>query len=200
MLHKAAKKNNIQAAKLLLCAGASPSEYCWDDSIDHKLHNALAVTLASYMGHIDVLHLLVDHRVRVSETSHDAVNCLHHAAEQGHVRIVEALLEYSADVNAMSSSYGSPLYATAGCGHLSDHPASSRPWCGCNATCCNLRRSTALHCAAEAGHVECVRTLLEAGAITSHELARDSQGCAYFIKAPNLQRIAAGYHYLDVNG
>ena len=86
--------------------------------------------------------------------------CIHYASYMGHTRILQELLELSADCNAITADHWTPLQISCYQGHLEcvkiiiSHPAV-------NINKMTSERGTGLHLAASCGHTEIVRVLLE---------------------------------------
>ena len=86
--------------------------------------------------------------------------CIHYASYSGHSRILQELMELSADCNAITADHWTPLQISCYQGHLEcvkiiiSHPQV-------NINKMTSERGTGLHLAASCGHTEIVRVLLE---------------------------------------
>ncbi|KAL3458302.1 ankyrin repeat-containing domain protein [Aspergillus heterothallicus] len=194
LLHASAQRNYPKTAKLLLAAGASPS--LKSEAVTD--HSATPLVIASENGHLSILHLLLDHGAQADEWNYSGVTCLHHACEKGHTHIAEALIDHGADVNSANFDLGTPLTVAAIAGHAEIVSLLITSGARLNALRKLTSGMTALHFAALNGRPECVRLLLEAGAIATFEPAPDNPG--WFIHPPNLHEIAAGPHYVVAQG
>ncbi|KAJ7066065.1 ankyrin repeat-containing domain protein [Mycena amicta] len=109
-LHVAAEKGNLEAVRLLLEAGAKPSEN-WDQDSVQPLH--LAVQRLDF----DMMSLLLDYNAEVdTQWGCDGLlgcdglseSALHFASSKGDMRIVDLLLEKGADLER-SGHWGTAL-------------------------------------------------------------------------------------------
>jgi hypothetical protein len=70
-------------------------------------------------GHLDVVHLLLQHNADVND-ARGPMNwtALHEASRYGHPKVVKLLLEHGAEVNAVSKAHNTPLSRASYHGHL----------------------------------------------------------------------------------
>ncbi|PAA94850.1 hypothetical protein BOX15_Mlig019356g1 [Macrostomum lignano] len=109
------EKDDPECARLLLAKGASP--LCTDGQ------GRTAVYLATHWYNRQVLQALLDHpavrEARIIDESDAANNSpLHVACKNGHVDIVELLLENGADAEAKNEDEETPMHLAAQAGHL----------------------------------------------------------------------------------
>jgi len=107
-LYIAACTNNVEAAKILIKAGADPN-------IKHCSRTTLFP--AAEKGNLAMVEYLLSlkdgkGRLKVKIDAQDKVKCtsLYYATRYGHLSVVEALINAGADVS-MKSVYGTPLDA-----------------------------------------------------------------------------------------
>jgi hypothetical protein len=74
---------------------------------------------ASRKGHLDVVHLLLQHNADVND-ARGPMNwtALHEASDYGDPKVVNLLLEHGAEVNVISSAHNTPLWCASFWGHL----------------------------------------------------------------------------------
>jgi len=74
---------------------------------------------ASSGGHLDVVHLLLQHNANVND-ARGPMNwtALHGASCYGHPKVVKLLLEHGAEVNAISEAHNTPLWVASDRGRL----------------------------------------------------------------------------------
>nr|XP_053654674.1 serine/threonine-protein phosphatase 6 regulatory ankyrin repeat subunit B-like [Cherax quadricarinatus] len=167
-LHKAAEAGHDDCVKMLLDAGADPNSQNDNHGGWRPLH------YAARLNHAGVLQVLLnDSRCDASakenhKTSHSAPgvegrSALHIAADFGHIDCVKILLA-ATDPNCQDDDGWTPLHCAARRNHsgvlqvlLNDSRCDpSLP--------SKVKGVTVLHIAAEAGHDDCVKMLLDAGA------------------------------------
>ncbi|KAJ7318040.1 hypothetical protein DFH08DRAFT_942666, partial [Mycena albidolilacea] len=144
----AAAANLVDSAKSLLEGAALPQ---------HSGNQAILV--ASYYGHTEIVHILLDKGTDVNAARGIYGSCLQAATLGGHTEIVCILLDKGADVNAAGGEYGSSLQAAAKGGHteivciLLDK--------GADVNAVGGFYGSSLHAAAQGGHTEIVCILLD---------------------------------------
>ena len=76
--------------------------------------------VASYAGHIEVVHLLLQHNsdVHAKLTEYYNWTSLHIASAGGHAKVAKLLLEHGAYIDALSTSNSTPLKFASQNGHL----------------------------------------------------------------------------------
>ena len=133
-----------------------------------------ALMFAAYYNKQNVISLLLRHngeKTHIDAKNIDGSTALMHAASQGHVAVVEALLAADADVECRSDTGHRPLMLGAKNGHVTVVEVLLRHNAALEAT--NNHQSTALLLAVLGEHIEMVKMLLENGA---NKDARDSEG------------------------
>jgi ankyrin repeat protein len=74
--------------------------------------------VASQEGHVDAVHVLLDHGAHVDPQEFEEWMPLHFTSQNGHLKVVQLLLEHGASLNARSKVYGSPVWLASEWGHL----------------------------------------------------------------------------------
>ena len=152
-LHKAAYYGHSEIVKLLLEASADK------DAADFL--GTTALHKAAYYGHSEIVKLLLEAGVNTDAANFCGETALHEAAKKGDSQIVQLLLEAGADAHIVNDAYR----------YLREDGDYDVSFEDENDHCHDGR--TALHFAAEKGHLEVVKLLLEAGA---HKDAADRSG------------------------
>ena len=80
-------------------------------------HYGSALRAASYLGHKEILKLLIEKGADVNAQGGRFNNALQEASSQGHGEVVNLLVEEGADVNAQGGFYGNALQAASTEGH-----------------------------------------------------------------------------------
>ena len=135
----------LDLMELLLKRGAAPD--VWYDDRDRLFHKAL------YMEEADVIRVLLQHKADANTPIHSNHTPLHWASSTGKTNIARILLEYGANINALSD-FGTPLFHASLNGHL--HVAQLLLAHGADVHIQALGRPTPFHVATEWG-----MTLLE---------------------------------------
>ena len=118
---------------------------------------------ASQSGHIDTIRLLLDHNPDVNVRELDGGWCpLHFAAINGHLQLVQKLLELNAEVDSCTHHKSTPLLMASELGHTDVVRLLLN--CDADVYARDNDLDTPLHCAAGDGHLEITRMLLERGA------------------------------------
>lgn len=177
-LMKAALKGRLETVRVLLDSGANPRG------------DGTALRMAASGGHHDVVKLLLDRGADVNARDQEGLTALIKAAWGSHPEVVRLLLDKGADVNtkdnygwtaltwAVDLRYGEPdldlvkllkdrgakmtLTAAACLGDLKEARRLINAGVDINAQ--GENGTTALMCAAQAGHLEVVKLLLDKGA------------------------------------
>mmetsp|Transcript_12321 Transcript_12321/g.15967 ORF Transcript_12321/g.15967 Transcript_12321/m.15967 type:complete len:175 (+) Transcript_12321:202-726(+) len=100
-LHAAARKGNLEIARILIEAGA--------DVNASKAEMIAPLEVASSAGHIGVVKLLLNHGAEVNHTNLYNQNALAYAAKYGHTDVVELLVEHGIDISIRDDKGRSPL-------------------------------------------------------------------------------------------
>ncbi|KAF8212905.1 ankyrin repeat-containing domain protein [Mycena galopus ATCC 62051] len=147
----AAAANLVDSTKSLLEGAVLPQ---------HSANQAIIV--ASYYGHTDIVHILLDKGADANAAGGEYGSSLQAAAKGGHTAIVRILLDKGADINAAEGEYGSSLQASAQGGHteivgiLLDR--------GADINAAGGAYGSSLQAAAQCGRTEIVHMLMEWGA------------------------------------
>lgn len=182
-LHKAAEYGFLGSIHAILGAGA-------DVNITNQINSGDGLTplfYAAHHGHTECVNALIKagadfnklrvifQQVRPGFTvsrvpRSSSLTALHGAAENGHLNCVNALIEAGAGVNSTTIGFNEALLPQR------LRPSIERP----NA---HLIGVTALHLAAENGHLDCVNALIQAGADVNSE--RNDGMTPYLLAAQN---------------
>uniref|UniRef100_A0A671Q0Z6 Ankyrin repeat and death domain-containing protein 1A-like n=1 Tax=Sinocyclocheilus anshuiensis TaxID=1608454 RepID=A0A671Q0Z6_9TELE len=205
-LHWAAGAGSEQAVRLLLDHDMEV------DDMDSFGMNALL--LAAWFGHLSILKILVSMGAKLTCENKNGLNLLHCAAQRGHISILEYIMEdlENVQLNKVDKSGKTAFHLAAEHGHLEvvefligmgcvhdlkDKVRDSKSQGCTDAPQCVLIRfslllddgMTALHLAAEGGHYECIRLLLEAGC-NVNELTHRLQTALHIAAEHGRQNIA----------
>lgn len=189
LLHAAAKQNYTATVTLLLSSGAYPSAPCKKQP-GARDANATSLVFASENGNIKIIDLLVEHGANVNESTEAGRSCLHGAISNDHEKEVDVLLEYGANPNTMNYRVGSPLGIAAERGSADIVRKLIEYGANVNGMSSSLTGLTPLYYAAINGNVDCVRALLGAGAIATHDPVPGGEGD--FVRPPSLKTVAGG--------
>uniref|UniRef100_A0A8D8UUR8 Ankyrin repeat and KH domain-containing protein 1 n=1 Tax=Cacopsylla melanoneura TaxID=428564 RepID=A0A8D8UUR8_9HEMI len=151
-LMEASMDGHVEVAKLLLDSGAQVNMPT--DSFESPL------TLAACGGHVDLALLLIERGANIEEVNDEGYTPLMEAAREGHEEMVCVLLQKGAKINAHTEETQETALTLACCGGFLD-VADFLLKNGANI---ELGASTPLMEAAQEGHLELVRYLLDAGA------------------------------------
>ncbi|KAF8206616.1 ankyrin repeat-containing domain protein [Mycena galopus ATCC 62051] len=136
------------------------------------------IIVASYYGHIKIVHILLENGADVNAAGGEYGSSLQVAAAEGHTEVVSILLEKGANINAAGGYYGSSLQAAAAEGHTEIVCSLLEKGANVNATeivyillekgadinVAGGYYGSSLHAAVAEGHTEIVDILLETGA------------------------------------
>ncbi|XP_034028760.1 ankyrin repeat and SAM domain-containing protein 1A isoform X2 [Thalassophryne amazonica] len=154
-LHLAAWKGDEHIVKLLIHQGPSHPKLNEQSSVDHKEFKRC--------GPFDPY---------INAKNNDNETPLHCAAQYGHSRVVQLLLEELTDPTMRNNKFETPLDLAALYGRLevvklllSAHP---------NLLSCNTKKHTPLHLASRNGHLSVVEVLLDAGMEINYETEKGS--------------------------
>ncbi|XP_054091606.1 ankyrin-3 isoform X2 [Zeugodacus cucurbitae] len=109
-LHIAAKKNDMNAATLLLQSETNP------DIVSKSGFTPLHI--AAHYGNVHIANLLIEHGADVNFTAKHNITPLHVACKWGKTNILELLLSKNANINATTRDGLTPLHCAARSGHV----------------------------------------------------------------------------------
>ncbi|XP_067003505.2 ankyrin repeat domain-containing protein 17 isoform X3 [Anabrus simplex] len=151
-LMEASMDGHVEVARLLLDSGAQVNMPT--DSFESPL------TLAACGGHVDLAMLLIERGANIEEVNDEGYTPLMEAAREGHEEMVALLLSQGANINAQTEETQETALTLACCGGFTD-VADFLIKAGADI---ELGASTPLMEAAQEGHLELVKYLLEASA------------------------------------
>uniref|UniRef100_A0A1B0F9D1 Uncharacterized protein n=1 Tax=Glossina morsitans morsitans TaxID=37546 RepID=A0A1B0F9D1_GLOMM len=126
------------------------------------VYGATALWVASGLGHLQVVKLLVQNGADVNHNTKAQSSPLRAACYAGRLDIVKYLIEHGADINLGNKYNNTCIMIAAYKGH--EHVVYTLLKNGANPNDQALCGATALHYAAECGHLEVCRLLLDHGA------------------------------------
>ncbi|XP_023167866.2 ankyrin-3 isoform X2 [Drosophila hydei] len=186
-LHIAAKKNDVNAATLLLQhdnnadivskSGFTPlhiaAHYgnvdiasllleCGAEVNYTAKHNITPLHVACKWGKASVCKLLLAHQARIDATTRDGLTPLHCASRSGHVEVIQLLLSQHAPILSKTKNGLSALHMSA----QGEHDEAAHLLLDYKAPVDEVTVDylTALHVAAHCGHVRVAKLLLDYGA------------------------------------
>ncbi|KAH8376057.1 hypothetical protein KR093_011337, partial [Drosophila rubida] len=186
-LHIAAKKNDINAAVILLRqdsnadivskSGFTPlhiaahygnrefAELLLENGANVNFtakHNITPLHVACKWGKVEVCRLLLARNARIDSTTRDGLTPLHCAARSGHVDVIEFLLSLNAPILSKTKNGLSALHMSS----QGEHVEAARILLDHKAPVDEVTVDylTALHVAAHCGHVRVAKLLLDYGA------------------------------------
>ena len=148
LLECAADKGDRGLAQRMVRAGAEMGD---------ALHEAVGG------GHGDVVSDLLQSGASIDAKDRDGSAPLHIASDQGETEMVQLLLLKGADKNAFDANNWTPLYIAAFLGHVAAALALLGAGADVSLRCGGQTYATAMHVAAQRGHVEIVRAVIENG-------------------------------------
>jgi uncharacterized protein len=111
-LHLAAFFGKVEAARVLLTAGALVDAYGRNDFANQPLHSAAAGR------HIEVCRVLLGAGANVNATQHEGFTPLHASAQSGDVELSELFLSAGADPSTPATDGRTPIDVAAAAGHV----------------------------------------------------------------------------------
>ena len=138
------------------------------DTPNHEGRTPLMI--ASQNGHQTIVEFLIEHRTNVATVDRFGNTALHLAAEGGHIETVKLLTDATADVKVKKNDGLTPLMIASRNGHdetvkvLIEKITGANNNIGTDMDKWDIFRKTSLHYAAEAGHADIAKKLIEAGA------------------------------------
>lgn len=157
-LLQACQNNQVRVVRVLIAQGA-------DVNAVNPSNGVNALVLSSFYGHLDVVQALVKAGADVNSSTPDGVTPAYFTAQQGHTACLQYLWAHGADVTRCMLVDGwTPLIIAASKGRVGAVNFLCEVAGGCVNTAASSDGSTALHEAASAGALPCVRVLLRYGA------------------------------------
>ncbi len=153
-LFPASRNGKVEAAELLLKAGADANHRDWQKMT--PLHGA------SENGHDDVARLLLECEADVNTKHENDWTALHLASRAGKGKVAEVLLDHGAKVDEKNDSEWTPLHMASQKGHLD--VVKLLLTAGANVNILNEEDETPLHLAAFYSHFKVAQVLIEHGA------------------------------------
>lgn len=167
----AVQNGNAEAVKLFLKAGMPP-----------VIYGKSALWTAIEFGHVDVVQVLIDAGLNVSESGEYGETMIMRALN-GKLEMVETLIKAGADVNKPNDYKMAPLAIAAEQGKVDIVQALLKA--GANVKARNTYGGTALQVAVLRGYKDLVRILIDAGA----DVARDRKELIDLAKQQNQPEI-----------
>ncbi len=159
-------RSPIDVVHALIAAGAD---------INQPNHSGTTPLMAaSSTERIDIVNTLINTPgIGLHQTDNKMLTALHHAVLNGHLNIVDVLLQAKARVNDTDFKNETPLWMAAGLGHV-DIIQRLLKEPGILLNCADITQNTPLLLAIKAKHTACVNALLEAPGLELN--ARGSHG------------------------
>ena len=88
------------------------------DLFPEVLQTAKPLHIAAYMGHADIIRMLLAYGASVDGEDESLRTPLHHAAAEGRTSLIQLLLDAGANANALDSNLFSPCMVAAEGGHV----------------------------------------------------------------------------------
>eukprot|EP00903_Cladosiphon_okamuranus_P013895 g12923.t1 len=171
-LERAAARGNRELARKLVRAGAD---------IGNALHAAV------WGGHGQIVSDLLKHGASFSAKDTNGCTPLHFAARTGKTHIVRGLMLKGADKNAMNNQEWTPLFSAVY--HGQTDAARTLLAGGADVSLrCGALKGSAVHMAAELGHVDILRAAIEHGADVN---ATDANHCTALHSAASENKVGA---------
>lgn len=186
-LHIVALFGWVRAARALLVAGANPNSRC--HYRDDQLHRPLDI--ASEEGHVEIVRLMVKHRVDIAGADpRNGQTALHVAAASGRVEVVQVLTKAGCSPDLQDGQGCTPLHACVV--KNSRDTVDALATAGADINKANAEGNTPLHLASAAPHrLAAVGALLAAGAETTPRNNEDTSALDLAAKAGHVDLIRA---------
>ncbi|KAJ9299066.1 hypothetical protein DTO271G3_3308 [Paecilomyces variotii] len=156
-IHQAVQAGSLNAVKLLLSVDPKCAH-------SHTTEGINTVWIAAQGGHANIMGLLINQQVDVNAPAIESRRTpIHQAAQNGHLKVVELLLEHGATADPVDSDHITPLWSAAQEGHYDIVKLLLE-----NDVAIEVESSDAarrpIHQAAQCGHLRIVELLLSYGA------------------------------------
>jgi ankyrin repeat protein len=155
-LMRAASAGQVEAARMLLAAGASP------DVADKRVYGYTASMSAAVAGRLEVLGVLRDAGANFELRNHAGASALILAAEHGHEACVELIAESGASLDARDKEGNTALMMAVYKSH--EACVARLIGAGANVDQADGEKKAPLYWAVARGNALCVELLLAAGA------------------------------------
>ena len=149
---EACTAGNLTSVKILIDAGADANV------VDNE--GVTTMMSAAYQGHKEIVQLLIDMKVDVNQVAFSGGTAIMFSAAGGHNETTRILIENKADVNVVVMA--TPEYIVNVSKAIAEGKEDTEP---------HKDGVTALHVAAQGGHIGCMELLVDAGAVV--DLADD---------------------------
>ena len=120
--------------------------------------NQAPLSVASALGHIEVVRLLLSQGANANPPCENRRTPLHWRSPEGHLEVAQLPLQNHANTNAKDGSYRDSLHLTSREGHLEVVRLLLEK--GADANVQNTSKQTPLHCASQEGGAEIAKLLL----------------------------------------
>ncbi|MBS0265629.1 MAG: ankyrin repeat domain-containing protein [Planctomycetes bacterium] len=99
-LHQAVEAGDLETVRQLIAAGGAV------DQIDNGRFNVTPLLVASRLGHLAIVRVLIKAGAQVNHADHDGFTSVNSAARAGHWEVVKFLIWEGADVTAADATGG----------------------------------------------------------------------------------------------
>ena len=161
------KDDNLNVGKKELTTRKTAKDSTWNDWWKSKRKRNQEYLWAAEVGDLEkrkkytTKQQMSDMVADTNTKSLDQWTAMHFAANSGHLKIANELINNKIDIEAVSTIERTPLHMASLKGHTSI--AKALITAGANKNAKDFDEATPLHCASENGHVQTLEYLVEAG-------------------------------------